>query len=312
MLKTAIGDCRRVTVTCISETGWKDQDVHAARLEAGGGHASSQWKIPWDPANALGSCALIEVQALDGRRRRILLDAGWNPDYIEACFRREGVDRLLNAGEIEFLFLSHEHLDHFGGLEAVLRHAPGITIVIPETFTPEGLRFIAGAAFPAAGVRNTIPHQGELVRLAPGQVVPLFEGCAAMGFDLPIILEVRGEQALFFDVAQKGLVAVTGCCHQTPAALARAARSHFAGGQRLYGLYGGLHLAPYGTLSAEGAAAVDELGTAGWQRIACNHCTGEAAVARMLSAGYPIVRGSGRRGSHSDLYVGNGDQVVFG
>ena len=31
----------------------------------------------------------------------------------------------------------------------------------------------------------------------------------------------------------------------------------------------------------------------------------------MLERGMPVVRGSGRHGSKSDLYLGNGDTVVF-
>jgi len=49
-----------------------------------------------------------------------------------------------------------------------------------------------------------------------------------------------------------------------------------------------------------------------FQKIACNHCTGLAAVQRMIQLGYPVVRGTGHLGSKSDLYVGNGDEVIFG
>ena len=49
-----------------------------------------------------------------------------------------------------------------------------------------------------------------------------------------------------------------------------------------------------------------------FKKIACNHCTGEVAVQKMIDLGYPVVRGTARNGSKSDLYVGNGDEVVFG
>jgi len=48
-----------------------------------------------------------------------------------------------------------------------------------------------------------------------------------------------------------------------------------------------------------------------FKKIACNHCTGQVAVQHMIELGYPVVRGSGRFGSRSDLYVGNGDEVIF-
>lgn len=38
-------------------------------------------------------------------------------------FRATGVDRLLESGDIAFLFLTHEHFEHFWGIEAVLRLA---------------------------------------------------------------------------------------------------------------------------------------------------------------------------------------------
>ena len=49
-----------------------------------------------------------------------------------------------------------------------------------------------------------------------------------------------------------------------------------------------------------------------FKKVACNHCTGLVAVQRMIDLGYPVVKGSGQNGSKSDLYVGNGDEVMFG
>ncbi len=46
------------------------------------------------------------------------------------------------------------------------------------------------------------------------------------------------------------------------------------------------------------------------KRIACNHGAGLPAVKLMIELGYPVVRGGGRDGSLSDLYVGNGDCVT--
>jgi 7,8-dihydropterin-6-yl-methyl-4-(beta-D-ribofuranosyl)aminobenzene 5'-phosphate synthase len=31
-----------------------------------------------------------------------------------------------------------------------------------------------------------------------------------------------------------------------------------------------------------------------FQKVACNHCTREAAVKRMIELGYPLVQGTGR------------------
>lgn len=80
----------------------------------------------------------------------------------------------------------------------------------------------------------------------------------------------------------------------------------------MYGVYGGLHIAPFGPLKPEQEQVVKEMGKYNFQKLACNHCTGLPAVQKMIELGYPVVRGTGRFGSQSDLYVGNGDEVVFG
>jgi 7,8-dihydropterin-6-yl-methyl-4-(beta-D-ribofuranosyl)aminobenzene 5'-phosphate synthase len=49
-----------------------------------------------------------------------------------------------------------------------------------------------------------------------------------------------------------------------------------------------------------------------FDKVACNHCTGLKAVEKMLELGYPVVKGTGSFTSVSDLYVGAGDEIVFG
>lgn len=307
----AIGACRAVTVTAVSEVGWWDTPRMMAEMKAGGGPLACQWNIRFDPENAAGSCSLIEIEGLDGSIRRILLDAGWNPEYMAKRFRATGVDRLLREGGIDFLFLSHEHLDHFWGIEAVLRLAPEIPILVPGTLREEGLAWLGGNAFPAAGIVNRVPHRGTVVRMLPGGVHRLLEGVASATFDLPILLDIRGEQSLYAYVAGRGLVCITGCCHQGVLNLVDYAAAHLEGGDQAYGLYGGLHIAPFSGMTEEQAGTVRALGRYGFRKIAANHCTGAEAVALMRELGYPVVDGSGRDGSTGTSHLGNGDSVRF-
>ena len=144
---------------------------------------------------------------------------------MDEAFKREGIDKMLESGEIEFLFISHEHLDHFWGLESTLKYNPKIKIIIPSTFYPEGLQLLGGADFNISNVWNNIPHKGELVQLKIGTINKLYEGCAAVAFDLPIVIRVRGEESLYFNVKDKGIICVTGCCHQNILTFADFARS---------------------------------------------------------------------------------------
>ncbi|MBF0175743.1 MAG: hypothetical protein HQL63_02670 [Magnetococcales bacterium] len=80
----------------------------------------------------------------------------------------------------------------------------------------------------------------------------------------------------------------------------------------IYGLYGGLHIAPFGPLTPQQEEAIVDLQRFGFLRIVPNHCTGLPAVRKMIELGYPVLRGSGQVGSVPPLMAGHGDRVVFG
>jgi 7,8-dihydropterin-6-yl-methyl-4-(beta-D-ribofuranosyl)aminobenzene 5'-phosphate synthase len=64
-------------------------------------------------------------------------------------------------------------------------------------------------------------------------------------------------------------------------------------------------------LDVKGEKVINEMAKYNFKKIACNHCTGIEAVIKMIELEYPIVKGTGRYGSASDLYIGAGDEVVF-
>jgi 7,8-dihydropterin-6-yl-methyl-4-(beta-D-ribofuranosyl)aminobenzene 5'-phosphate synthase len=308
-----MGQCRAVRITCLSEVGWWDDQVLLAPVrQAGGLEKAEQWSVPWDQGNAAGCCHLLEVEALDGSLRRVIMDAAWNPSFLDWRLEATGVASLLEQGDIDFLYLSHEHMDHLWGLEAILRRDPGLAMLVPSSLSISALKFIFGGSFHTAGAKNRHPHQGRLLKMAPGKAHLLFEGCASVTFDQPMILGARGEQSLYFDIKDHGLLCVSGCCHQGLDNLLGFARQHLAGGQDLYGLYGGLHLAPFGALSPQSEDAILGLEQYGLKKLAVNHCTGVKAVELMRELGYPVEEGRASQGSKSPLYLGNGDTVLFG
>ena len=284
-----------------------------ADIRASGGPDASQWDKPWHADNAAGSANLIEVETLGGQRHKFLVDCGWNEDYMRRCFEATGIAGMLERGEIDFLFLSHEHLDHLWGLQAVLRYRPDITLRVPSTFSETAYAFIRGdrASPTRTDKAPPIRHTGRIIATPVGTPAVLYPGCVAVLFDLPILLDISGEQSLYFRIRDKGTVCVTGCCHQTVTALADYAIANVAAEPNLYGLYGGLHIAPFGPLTPQQEQMIFDLRRFGFSKIAANHCTGLAAVERMIEPGYPIVRGSGQRGPPSDPTLGNGDKVVF-
>jgi 7,8-dihydropterin-6-yl-methyl-4-(beta-D-ribofuranosyl)aminobenzene 5'-phosphate synthase len=107
------------------------------------------------------------------------------------------------------------------------------------------------------------------------------------------------------------MITVTGCCHHGVLGLLEYAQESFDGFSEFHGVYGGLHISPFEEWGPAQEELLDKLQTFRLQRLVCNHCTGVLTVEKMLERGMPVVRGSGKHGSKSDLYLGNGDKVVF-
>ena len=117
MSKLDIGTVKSLKIDVLTETGWFEDARFKQNMADYGGAEQTQYRIAWDAENAGGYAALLTVTSLDGDERKILLDTGWNNDWMDYVFARHGVDRMLERGEIDFMVLSHWHLDHFWGIE---------------------------------------------------------------------------------------------------------------------------------------------------------------------------------------------------
>jgi len=300
MGKVDIGRVRSLTVKCLSEVAWHDNNRMRQDVKESGGLQADQFDVKWTPENAAGVSALVETVDGGGRPRKILMDVGWDVAYMDEVFRREGIDGMLSRGEIDFLYITHEHVDHFWGLPAALKYRPDVKILIPTGFSVRSRELLQNSG-----------HTGRIVEHGPEAPHVLFPGCASVTFDIPIFLKTHGEQALYFHVEGRGMVTVTGCCHPGVIGLLEYAEEAFEGFTEFHGIYGGLHIAPFEEWGPAQDELLDKLKTYRLQQLACNHCTGILTVQKMLERGMPVVRGTGRRGSKSEYYVGNGDAVVF-
>lgn len=134
--------------------------------------------------------------------------------------RRGGISQLLHEGEVElFLFSQRAHglLPVGGGGGA--GSEPGLAHHGPFDLRPERSKLSFGGVFPSCGAANCHPHRGDLFKAELGCIYKLWEGCAAVTFELPIMLGVRGESSLFFNVTGKGLFCLAGCSYQGPLSL---------------------------------------------------------------------------------------------
>jgi 7,8-dihydropterin-6-yl-methyl-4-(beta-D-ribofuranosyl)aminobenzene 5'-phosphate synthase len=313
-----IGQCKSVKVTCISETSWFNNQVQMADFKKAGGALVSQYDVKFTSTgvkdgykgdNAGGYSSVVDIEFLDGSRKKILLDTGWNVAWMTHRFAQERVDRMLRSKEIDLLFVSHDHYDHFWGIQATLQHQPDITIMIPDTFMKQSHALLAGASFPNPPIANTIPHTGKLIRHQKGKLYPLFPGVATAVFGVPCGRGVYGEEVLIFNLKDKGIATVTGCCHMGLITLLEYIKQNIQGGSSVYGVYGGLHVSPYEDWDPQNDDLVLNIPRYKVQRIGCNHCTGYITVEKMLTIGIPVIKGSARNLTKRDIYLGNGDTI---
>lgn len=337
-----IGVCRKIKVTNISETSWFDNATLMGDIKNAGGLLVNQYDYNWPPfgngkglgkgsykegiakikhllpnrleeawaiiekntvhpENAGGFAALIEIEDMDGKTHKYLFDSGWSYKWMDESFKREGIDKMLRNKEIDALIISHEHFDHYWGLPVTMKYDPTIKIIYPQGFYPEGLQYLKDSG-----------HKGELV-MAKNGLNKILPGFASYVFPVPIITRVYGEQSLYFNIKDKGLVSVTGCCHQSIIQFAETARDEIKyENDQLYGIYGGLHISPFDDWDPKYDDLVISLGKYGFQKIGCNHCTGLVCANKFIARGYPVVRGTARHRSKDSAYLGNGDIITFG
>jgi 7,8-dihydropterin-6-yl-methyl-4-(beta-D-ribofuranosyl)aminobenzene 5'-phosphate synthase len=241
---------------------------------------------------------------------------------------------MLKSGEIEFAVLSHWHLDHYWGIESSLKHNPNIKWYAPKTYYPEDMALLKEKAHHKAKnkvtgemdhiCKNDVPHTGELVLCdEKGEngtgIYKLMDGVALKYFDVPILLRVRGEDVLYFNVKDKGVVTVTGCCHPGILTLFAWARRNVEGYQP-YGCYGGLHISLFETWEPKFDDIIRGVKSFKIQKLGCNHCTGWIWAEKAAEEGVPVVKGTDKYKTYkkystvakaSNVFLTNGDTVTF-
>ena len=231
---------------------------------------------------------------------------------------------MLEGRQIRTMVLSHDHNDHFFGIETTLKHAPDIELYLPATAMPQSFTLLDGADFSGRPgcPKNEFPHTGRRIITEPDTLYTLQRGVSLALFDMPITLGVRGENVIFVKLKDKGYVIITGCGHPGILTLIDYVRTRLKDGERIYGCYGGLHIDPFEHWGAGMDDIIEGLNRCGMKKIACNHCTGRLWTKKAIESGLPVVKGTEAylsykkvavqaENDNATLYTGNGDMVVF-
>jgi 7,8-dihydropterin-6-yl-methyl-4-(beta-D-ribofuranosyl)aminobenzene 5'-phosphate synthase len=226
-----------------------------------------------------GYSALIEYGG-----KRILFDTGNNPEIFAQNVRAAGVDLTT----LDFVVISHRHLDHAAGLRYLLRVNPSVTIYAPkEAFgvfgsalpsafyrkadsLPAAMRYYDGRP-PDTMAFGTAWPEGRFVLVDSTRAVAPGVHLVALVSEAVGTKELR-ELSLVLDTPA-GAVVVAGCSHPGIERIVEAARGL---GQPVHMVFGGLHL-PTATDAEIARIAAVIHDTYRVTRLAPGHCTGEPA-----------------------------------
>jgi len=226
-----------------------------------------------------GYSALIEYGG-----KRILFDTGNNPEIFAQNVRAAGVDLKT----LDFVVISHRHLDHTAGLSHLLSVNPNVKIYAPkEAFgvfgsslpskfyreqdaLPAEMRYFGGhpedtLTFGTPWPSGHFVLVDSTVQVAPGMHI------ISLVSDKVGTKELR-ELSLAIDTP-RGIVLVVGCSHPGIDNIVGAAAR---GGQHVHTIVGGFHL-PAATDEEIARIATVLHDTYQVDRVAPGHCTGEPA-----------------------------------
>jgi 7,8-dihydropterin-6-yl-methyl-4-(beta-D-ribofuranosyl)aminobenzene 5'-phosphate synthase len=243
---------------------------------------------------------------LDGKKRRVLFDAGPDPHALERNGQRMALDFRL----IEALVLSHGHFDHSGGLvkalDLIRAGDDGRTVplhVHPGAFVRRAVRLPSGDVLPLQEVPSpaTLEAHGASV-LTSTEAEKLLDGFFSLSGEIPRTSFERGmtdhlratatggwepgpliedERFMAAHVRGKGIVVFTGCSHAGIVNICRHAQELFPD-VPLYALVGGFHLVgPNEDVIAE---TLVELRGFHVKAFLAGHCTGWRAIHALVGA----------------------------
>lgn len=210
---------------------------------------------PWDSLKT-GWGLSVFVETPHGN---VLFDTGPSPDILAYNAERLGI----NLCNVSAVVISHEHMDHVGGLPYIARHCPYIPVYVPSGTSKQVLSWMRSLGLRGIRIINTT------TMIIPGIYV------------LSPLWGPPSEESLVINTS-RGLVVLVGCSHPGIARIVRHAKRVL--GDKILLVMGGFHLAWTPRSKVEKVAS--ELVGLGVRYIAPIHCSG-SLIRSLLASRYP-------------------------
>ena len=192
-----------------------------------------------------GFSCLVEIG-----KTKLLFDTGDNGMILLSNMTKLGIE----PKNIDFIFLSHFHHDHTGGLSDILKINSKVTVYYPQSFPVQLV---------------------ELIKNSGAKPVPIssFQELHPNIFSLGEITGAIPEQSLVVRT-NKGIVVITGCAHPGIIEILQKTREQFPD-EKIYLAIGGFHL--YHQTQSEIYNKINEMTKMGIINVGPCHCSGDNA-----------------------------------
>ncbi len=247
-----------------------------------------------------GFSALLQIKDNAGKEHLVVFDTGRNKNALLYNIRT----LKLDLSSLEYVVLSHGHHDHTAATVELIKKSKRKVSAIahPHTFLPkfriekgklrhhgvprgEGKKDILSAG--GEIVETTTPFNlfpgvctsGEIKRVTPFEKITWKNMTIVDGKQVKD--RVQDDQALFINIARKGVLLLVGCAH---AGIMNTLQSALdvTKVKRIYGFIGGTHLIrPKETRLSE---TISRLKGFDMQLISPAHCTGHKSISALNQA----------------------------
>ncbi len=181
---------------------------------------------------------------------KLLFDTGSNGRVLLKNMQELGVD----VKEIEYMFITHSHWDHIGGIDSILELNPNITLFVPSSLSKFLIKDL-----------KSLAKEVVICTKKPQHLFKNLYTTGLLGEDTP-------EQSLI--IKEKQTKVITGCGHFGVENVTRVAKEFID--VNINFVIGGFHLMR--SSEEEVTASIKSLKALGVTKVLPTHCTGDRAI----------------------------------
>jgi len=181
---------------------------------------------------------------------KLLFDTGSNGRVLLKNMRHLNID----VNEIEYLFITHSHWDHIGGIDSIIELNPNLTLFVPSSLSKHLIKDL-----------KTLVKEVIVCTKKPQKLFANLYTTGVLGDEMP-------EQSLIIDKEESRLI--TGCGHYGIENITKVAREVI--GRDIQCVVGGFHLLR--SSDAKIVQTIEALKGMGVKCARATHCSGDRAI----------------------------------